>query len=91
MLGAIKHVDLIGAEFKKHRKCFREYTRILSETSNKEEIKESQPVYEKDYFESVCKTTDNKIIYQGKCMATDTWKKSIYGENADEKESTYSI
>ena len=41
MLGTIKDVDLIGAQFKKHRKCYREYNRISSETSNREEIKES--------------------------------------------------
>ena len=29
MLGAIKDNDLIAAEFKKHRKCYREYTRLL--------------------------------------------------------------
>ena len=39
MVGAIKDVDLIAAEFKKHRNYYREYTRILSETNNKEGIK----------------------------------------------------
>ena len=48
--GAIKDVDLIAAEFKKHRKCYREYARILSETNNKDGIKKSQPVYEKGDF-----------------------------------------
>ena len=44
MLVAIKNVDLIVAEFKKHRKCYREYTRILSETNNEDGIKEWEPV-----------------------------------------------
>ena len=50
MLVAIKNVDLIVAEFKKHRKCYREYTRILSETNNEDGIKEWEPVYEKGDF-----------------------------------------
>ena len=29
MLGAIKDNDLIAAEFKKHRKCYREYISML--------------------------------------------------------------
>ena len=45
IFGAIKDADLIAAEFKKHRKCYREYARILSETNNKDGIKESEPVY----------------------------------------------
>ena len=72
MLGAIKDNDLIAAECKKHRKCHREYTRILSETNNKEGIKESEPVYEKGYFKSVCKTIENEIINLGKRMSIDT-------------------
>ena len=35
----------IAAEFKKHRKCYKEYTKILSETNNKEGIKELVPVH----------------------------------------------
>ena len=50
MLIAMKNVDLIVAEFKKNRKCYREYTRILSETNNKDGIKEWEPVYEKGDF-----------------------------------------
>ena len=50
MLGAIEDIDLIAAEFKKHGKCYRKYTRVLSETNNKEEIKVSEPVYEKGDF-----------------------------------------
>ena len=50
MLGATKDVDLITAEFKKDRKCYREYTRIFSETNNKEGIKELEPVYEEGAF-----------------------------------------
>ena len=50
MLVAIKNVDLIVAEFKKHRKCYREYTRILSETNNEDGIKEWETVYEKGNF-----------------------------------------
>ena len=50
MLVAMKNVDLIVAEFKKNRKCYREYTRILSETNNKGGIKEWEPVYEKGDF-----------------------------------------
>ena len=37
-----------------------ECTRILSKTNNKEGIKESEPVYEKGDFESVCKTIEKK-------------------------------
>ena len=84
MLGAIKDIDLIAAEFKKRRKCYSEYTRILSKTNNKEGIKESEPVYEKGDFESVCNTIENEIIDQGKCMSIDTLL-NIYRENADEK------
>ena len=87
MLGAIKDVDLIGAEFKKHRKCYKEYTRILSETHNKEGITESEAVYEKGDFESVCKRIENKIINQGKCVSIDTLMNN-YRENVDEKKST---
>ena len=50
MLIAMKNVDLIVVEFKKNRKCYREYTRILSETNNKDGIKEWEPVYEKGDF-----------------------------------------
>ena len=50
MLGAIEDIDLIAAEFKKHGKCYRKYTRVLSETNNKEGIKVSEPVYEKGDF-----------------------------------------
>ena len=50
MLIAMKNVDLIVAEFKKNRKCYREYTRILSETNYKDGIKEWEPVYEKGDF-----------------------------------------
>ena len=88
MLGAIKDIDLIAAEFKKRRKCYSEYTRILSKTNNKEGIKESESVYEKGDFESVCNTIENEIIDQGKCMSIDTLL-NIYRENADEKKRTY--
>ena len=86
-LGAIKDVDLIAAECKKHRKCHRQYTRTLSETNNKEGIKESEPVYEKGDFKSVCKTVENEIINQGKWMPIDTLL-NIYRENVNEEKST---
>ena len=47
-------------------------------------MKESEPVYEKSDFESVCKTIENKIINQGKCMSVGTLL-NIYVENADEE------
>ena len=87
MFGAIKDVDLIAAELKKRRKCYREYSRILSETNNKEEIKESKPVYEKGNFESICKIIENEIINQAKCMSIDT-QLNTCRENVDEKKST---
>ena len=68
----LKDDHVIAAEFKKHRKCYREYTRILSETNSKEGIKDSEPVWEKGDFESVCPTIENEIINQGKCMSIDT-------------------
>ena len=57
----------------KNRKCYSEYTRILSETNNKEETRETEPVYKKRDFESVCKTIENEIINLGKCMSIDTF------------------
>ena len=39
-------------------------------------------VYEKNDFESVCKTIENEIINQGKCMSIDTLL-NIYRENVD--------
>ena len=57
---------------------------ILSEANNKEGIKESKPVYEEGDFESVCKTIENQIINQGKCISIDTLL-NMYRENFDEK------
>ena len=46
-----------------------------------------EPFYEKGDFESVCKTIENEIINQGKCISIDTLL-NIYRENVDEKKST---
>ena len=71
MLGAIKDVDLIAAELKKYGKCYREYTRILSETNNKEEIKESKPVYEKGIFNLFVGQLKTKLLTKGNvCQLT---------------------
>ena len=62
--------------------------RILSETNNKEGIKESESVYEERDFESVYDTIKIESINQGKCMSIDTLL-NIYDKMLTKKKCRY--
>ena len=75
LLGAIKDVDLIGSEFKKHKSCYKSYT--WSAKNN------SEPSYKKGNFEAVCNVVEDEVIFESKSFSIDAllnlfrWFKAI--------------
>ena len=67
LLGAIKDVDLIAGEFKKHKSCYKSYTR-----TRPSKVQSNEPAYEKGNFEAVCSTINSEIIEQRKSISIDT-------------------
>ena len=68
MVLAVNIVDLIGKEFKKHDKCYRDYTRVIYS-----EFKEQQQsVYDSGNYEAVCKIIADQVIGELKCVSMET-------------------
>ena len=59
----ITEVDLVAKEFKRHDKCYRDYTRVIF--ANKIKI----PVNEKGNFEDVCRLIEDDIIESQKWVS----------------------
>ena len=78
LLGAIKDVDLIAGEFKKHKSCYKSYTRTCSM-----KIQPSETVYEKGNFEAVCSVIDVEVLNNSKSLSIDTLL-SLYRKNIDD-------
>ena len=58
MVLAVNSVDLIAKEFKKHDKCYRDYTRVIySEFKDQQ-----QSVYDSGNYEAVCKIIADQVI-----------------------------
>lgn len=72
LLLEIKDVDLIAKEFKRHEKCYRDYTRILYVTKPK------TPVNEKGNFEEVCRVIEDDVIASHKSVSMNVLI-DIYG------------
>ena len=68
MLSTIGDKSLIVKEFKKHNKCYRDYTRIVFQ-DNKEE--DNQSVYAKGNYDLVCEIVDFEIIQNHKYLSMD--------------------
>ena len=62
MLMEIRDQDLIAKEFRKHEKCYRDYTRILYKNEPSEE-----PVYDRGNYESVRRIIEEDVIKYNKC------------------------
>ena len=75
MLGMINGIDLIAKEFRKHEKCYRDYTRVLFETSTN---RTGEEVYDKGNFLDVCSVIDNDVLAERKCISMQTLI-NIYG------------
>ena len=72
LLLEIADVDLIAKEFKRHDKCYRDYTRVLYVTKAK------TPVNEKGNFEDVCRVIEDDVISSHKCVSMNVLL-DIYG------------
>ena len=76
MLGSISGVDLIAKEFQKHETCYRNYTRNVND--GEDDSENTERVYQQGNFNEVCKTIDDLIIGQKKCMSLQSLLQ-IYG------------
>ena len=75
LLGAIKDVNLIASEFKKHKSCYKFYT---SSAKNN-----SEPSYEKVNFEAVCNVIEDQVIFKSKSFSIYALL-NLYRENIDD-------
>ena len=78
MLGVINNVCLIAKEFKKHEKCYRDYTRSIYDGKDvlSEEIKSS--IYNQGDYNKVCRIIDTQIIAERKCLSMESLLQ-VYG------------
>ena len=74
MLLAINEVDLIAKEFKKHDKCYRDYTRIIYEHDDRKE----DLVYDVGNYECVVKIVEEQVMSLFKCVSMDVLME-VYG------------
>ena len=63
LLFEITKVDLVAKEFKRHDKCYCDYTRVLYATKTK------TPVNEKGNFEDVCRLIKDNVVVSQKCVS----------------------
>ena len=63
----IRDQDLIAKEFRKHEKCYRNYTQILYKNKPSE-----KPVYDRGNYESICRTIEEDVIKFNKCISMKT-------------------
>lgn len=80
MLRIVEEEKLIAKEFKRHEKCHKDYTRVISKASELP----SSTIYEKGDFCSVCERIDFDVIENRKCISMDTLLE-IYGIGMDYK------
>ena len=71
MIAAIANESLVAKEFKKHNRCYRDYTRVVSQDSNGESNLDKQYVYEKGDYDAVCKIIESEILENHKCVSMD--------------------
>ena len=64
MLLQIHEVDLIAKEFKKHDKCYHDYTRRIYENLEQEK----NPVYSTGNYDAVVKIIEEQVFRQFKCF-----------------------
>ena len=76
-LSEITEVDLVAKEFKRHDKCYHDYTRVLYATKTK------TPVNEKCNFEDVCRLIDDDVIVSRKCVSMNILI-DVYGIGKDQ-------
>ena len=75
LLGAIKDVNLIASEFKKHKSCYKFYTSSVKNNS--------EPSYEKVNFEAVCNVIEDQVIFKSKSFSIYALL-NLYRENIDD-------
>ena len=74
MLLEIQDLDLIAKEFKKHDKCYRDYTRLIYDSLEEEK----NPIYCSGDYEAVVKIIEEQVISQFKCVSM-TVLMAVYG------------
>ena len=67
MLLIINDVDLIAKEYKKHDKCYRDYTRIFYQKPKEQQ----DTVYNFGNYEAVVQIVEEQVIRQFKCVSMD--------------------
>ena len=79
LLLEIIKVDLVVKEFKRHGKCYRDYTRVLYATKTK------KPVNEKGNFEDVCRLIEDDVVAlrKRKCVSMNVLI-NVYGIGKDQ-------
>ena len=88
MLGQIDGVCLIAKEFKKHEKCYRDYTRAVFGDETKPSC--SQNLYGKGDYDAVCKVVDIHILGGRKCISLDSLLQT-YGIGNGIKQYRYNL
>ena len=70
----------------KHKKCYKEYTRVVVKTK---QSTNSESTYEKGDFDSVCSVIKDEIIGQGKSISIDTLLNLFRDDITDIKQYRY--
>ena len=74
MLLHIHEVDLTAKEFKKHDKCYRDYTRRIYENLEQEK----NPIYSTENYDVVVNIIEEQVFRQFKCVSM-TVLMTVYG------------
>ncbi len=69
MIVAVAETDLIAKEFRKHEKCYRDYTRVVRESAYETEKDEDEL---KGNFDAVISIVDNDVLLGQQCISVET-------------------
>ena len=86
MLLEIHEVDLIAKEFKKHDKCYCDYTRLIYENLEQEK----NPIYSTGDYDAVVKIIEEQVIRQFKCVSM-TVLMTVYGIGDNHAQYRYKL